>query len=161
MAHSIDSMFLRFGAAAMVLCGAAGSAGAQLVTFPGTVIKTCVLTPAVGALALSTAGTELGTEQSGGLASTMTVVATGGAATVTFAAPTMPTKPGAYSGTPTVSLKFSAASGASQAYTSAQSSYTGSGITLTDTVTINAKAVDANGFPSGAYAVTTTATCSQ
>jgi hypothetical protein len=161
MAYCKNRRIAGIAAAALIAGAAAGGAQAQLVTFPGTVLKTCVLTPAVGALALSTAGTELGTEQSGGLASSMTVVATGGAATVTFAAPTMPTKPGAYSGTPTVSLKFSAASGATQAYTSAQSSYTGSGITLTDTVTIDAKAVDANGFPSGVYAVTTTATCSQ
>lgn len=147
--------------AAMMIGGAACAAEAQVVTFPGTIIKSCVLTPAAGAVALNSAGTELGSEQNGGLASTMTVVATGGAATVTFAAPTMPTKPGAYSGTPTVSLKFSTASGASQAYTSAQSSYTGSGITLNDTVTIDAKAVDSSGFPAGAYAVTTTATCSQ
>jgi hypothetical protein len=119
------------------------------------------LTPAAGTLALNTAGKELGTEQSGGVAGTLTVVATGGAPTVTFAAPTMPTKPGTYSGTPTVSLKFAATSGASQDYTSAQSGYTASGITLNDTVTLDAKAVDANGFPFGTYGVTTTATCSQ
>ena len=148
-------------AAAMLIGAPAAGAEAQLVTFPGTIVKSCILTPSVGALALNAAGTELGSEQSGGLASTMTVVATGGAATVTFAAPTMPTKPGAYTGTPTISLKFSTASGASQAYTSGQSSYTGSGITLTDTVTIDAKAVDPNGLPAGVYNVTTTATCSQ
>lgn len=141
--------------------GSASAAQAQPVTFGGAVVKSCVLNPSIGVMKLNSAGTELGSEQTGGTASTMTVVATGGAPTVTFAAPTMPTKPTAYTGTPTVSLKFAATSGATQEYTSAQSSYTASGTTLNDTVTIHAKAEEPAGFPAGTYGVTTTATCSQ
>lgn len=152
---------MHLAVAAMTAGGGSAGAQAQVVTFPGTVIKSCVLNPSTGALALSSAGTELGSEHNGGLASTMTVIATGGAPTVTFAAPTMSARPAAYAGSPTVGLKFSATSGAGQAYTSAESSYTASGNTVNDTVTIDARAVDADGFPAGTYSITTTATCSQ
>ena len=72
----------------------------------------------------------------------------------------MNTKPAAYGGTPTVSLKYSSTGGANQAYTTGASQYTSTN-PLGDTVTLNAKAVDLNGFVAGTYNVRTTATCQQ
>jgi hypothetical protein len=69
-------------------------------------------------------------------------------------------KPGDYSGSPTVSLKYTSLGGANQAYTSSASQYTSNNI-LADTVTLNAKATDSSGFAAGNYRIQTTATCQQ
>ncbi len=138
------------------------SAQAQtVVPFNGTVVASCILTVSTsGVLAMSTTGTELGSEQTGGIAAVLGVVATGGTPTLLFTAPTMSIRPTAYVGTPTVSLKYTSTGGANQAYTTAASQYTSTN-PLGDTVTLNAKAVDATGFTAGSYRLQTTATCQQ
>lgn len=132
-----------------------------VVPFDGTIVPSCILTVSTsGVLAMSTTGTEIGSEQTGGVAAVLGIVATGGAPTIKFTAPTMSDRPVTYVGTPTVSLKYSSTGGANQAYTSAASQYT-STTPLGDTVTLNAKAVDAAGFTAGSYRLQTTATCQQ
>jgi len=109
---------------------------------------------------MSTSGTELGTEQSGGGAATLGITATGGTPTVKFTAPSMAAKPTAYTRTPPVSLKYTSTGGANQAYTTGASQYTSTN-PLGDTVTLHAEAVDATGFAAGSYRLSTTATCQQ
>ncbi len=76
-----------------------------VVPFDGTVVPSCTLTVSTsGVLAMSMTGTELGSEQTGGVAAVLGIVATGGAPTILFTAPTMSIKPVAYVGSPTVSL---------------------------------------------------------
>lgn len=133
-----------------------------VVPFDGVVVASCVLTvPTPGVLGVSTSsGTEIGSEQTGGQAAVLAVVATAGAPTISFSAPTMSTKPAAYAGTPTVSLKYTSPGGANQAYTSSTSQYTSTNV-LGDTITIHAKAADSAGFAAGSYRLQTTATCQQ
>jgi len=144
-----------------ILCPAQGAQAQTVVAFDGTIASTCILaisTP--GALAMSTTGTEIGSEQATGVAAVLSVTATAGAPTLSFTAPSMSLKPSGYSGTPTVSLAYTSPGGASQAYTNSSSNYTSTN-PLGDTVTLNAKAVDSNGFIAGAYRIQTTVTCSQ
>lgn len=133
-----------------------------VVQFDGLVIASCVLSVSTpGVLGVSTSsGTEIGSEQPSGVAAVMAVVATAGAPTISFTAPTMSVKPGAYSGSPTVALKYTSLGGANQAYTSSSSQYTSTN-PLTDTITLNAKATDSSGFAAGSYRIQTTATCEQ
>ena len=148
-------------AAAAAVAAPLSAAQAQIVRFDGLIVASCTLvlsTP--GVLGTNTAGTEIGSEQTGGVAATLGVVALGGAPTVQFTAPTMSIKPVAYTGTPTVSLKYSSTGGANQTYTSSASEYTSTN-PLTDTVTLHAKAVDSGGLVAGSYRLQTTATCQQ
>lgn len=139
----------------------AGPAQAQtVVQFNGLVVPVCVLVASAGDLAMSSSGTELGSEQPTGSAASLAVTSTGGAPTVSFTAPTMSIKPVAHTSSPTVSLKYSSPGGAAQGYTSSASQYTSTN-PLGDTVTLDAKAVDAGGFVAGNYRVQTTATCQQ
>jgi len=132
-----------------------------VVPFNGTIVASCILTVSTsGVLAMSTTGTEIGSEQVGGGAAVLGIVATGGAPTILFTAPSMSIKPTAYVGTPVVSLKYSSPGGANQPYTTAASQYTSTN-PLGDTVTLNAKAVDSTGFTAGGYRLQTTATCQQ
>lgn len=132
-----------------------------VVPFNGTIVPSCILTVSTsGLLAMSTTGTEIGSEQIGGGAAVLGIVATGGTPTVLFTAPIMSIKPTTYVGTPTVSLKYTSTGGANQAHTTAASQYTSTN-PLGDTVTLNAKAVDATGFTAGSYRLQTTATCQQ
>lgn len=151
---------VRLAVAACVAGAGSGTAQAQIINFPGIIVPICVLVPTAGVLALSTSGTVLGSEETGGVAAGLAVTSTGGAATVSFTAPTLAAEPVAYSGTPTVSLKYSSSGGAAQDYTSDASDYTSSN-PLSDVVTLHAKAVDATGFVAGTYRIATTATCSQ
>ena len=147
---------------AAILAASAAPAGAQTaITFEGDVTQSCVLSLSTpGTLAANADGTEIGSEQTLGVAAVLSVVATAGAPTLTFTAPTLSLQPGAYSGTPAVSLKYTSTGGANQDYTSASSSYTSSNA-LGDVVTLNAKATDAAGFAAGGYRIQTTATCEQ
>ena len=132
-----------------------------VVAFDGIVVPLCILTVSTsGVLALSTTGTELASEQTGGVAGVLEVVATGGAPTILFSAPTMSIKPVTYVGTPIVSLKYTSTGGATQAYTTASSQHSSTN-PLGDTITLNAKAVDSTGFSAGNYRLQTTATCQQ
>jgi hypothetical protein len=150
------------GAACLAVAAASPAQAQTIVQFEGAVVASCVLaisTPGVLGVNASS-GTELGSEQTGGVAAVMSVVATAGAPTISFTAPTISLKPGDYSGTPTISLKYTSPGGANQAYTSAGSQYTSTNA-LGDTVTLNAKATDSSGFSAGTYRVQTTATCQQ
>lgn len=150
------------GGATLLALGLHAPAPAQtVVPFDGKVIASCVLTvTTLGVLGTSSTATELGSELSGGVAAVLDVVATGGAPTVLFTAPTMATKPAAYTGSPIVSLKYTSTGGANQPYTSAASQYTSTN-RRKDTVTLAAKAVDSGGFNAGDYRLQTTATCQQ
>lgn len=150
-------------ASALAIALPVASAQAQtVVQFDGVVVASCVMTVSTpGVLGVSaSSGTEIGSEQAGGVAAVMSVVATAGAPTISFSAPTLALAPGDYSGSPTVSLKYSSPGGANQAYTSAASQYTSTNA-LADTVTLNAKATDSAGFAAGNYRIQTTATCQQ
>ena len=139
------------------------SAEAQtVVQFDGLVVQSCVLSVSTpGVLGVSAeSGTTLSSELPDGVAAVLSIVATAGAPTVSFAAPTLSAQPAAYSGTPIVQIKYSSPGGANQAYTSSSSQYTSTN-PLTDSVTLNAQATDASGFAAGSYAVQTTATCQQ
>ena len=161
MTSSITRRAATAAAAAVAVASPAPAVAQTAITFDGTVVQSCILalsTP--GTLGTNANGTELGSEQTLGAAATMTVVATAGTPTLSFTAPTMSARPAAYTGTPTVSTKYTSTGGANQAYTSGSFSYTSSNA-LGDTVTINAKAADAAGFAAGSYRVQTTATCQQ
>ena len=159
--HSLLSLTASLGALAAVLAPTPVQAQ-TVVQFDGLVIASCVLTVSTpGVLAANaSSGTEVGSEQSGGAAAVLAVIATAGRPTISFTAPTMSVKPGAYSGTPSVSLKYTSPGGANQAYTSSASQYTSTNI-LADTITLNAKATDSSGFAAGSYRIQTTATCQQ
>jgi hypothetical protein len=120
--------------------------------------STCVLTISnSGVLASNENATELGSEQNGGRAAALSVTATGLTPTITFNAPTLVDRPGSYSRTPVVSLKYTSVAGANQPFTTTGSGYRSA--LLTDLITINAKAVDPIGFSAGNYRLVTTATC--
>lgn len=143
------------------LLSASAASAQTVVTFEGLVVPSCILTVTTpGVLAMNTAGTQLGSENTGGISAILGVVSTGGSPTITFTAPTMSVKPAGYSTTPTVSVKYTSPGGANQAYTTGGSQYTSTN-PLGDTITLNAKAADNNGFVAGTYRVQTTATCQQ
>lgn len=108
------------GLAAMPM---APTSAQTVVPFNGTVVAACVLTVSTpGVLGVSaSSGTEIGSELASGVAGVLSVVATAGAPTISFSAPTMSQRPTAYTGTPTVSLKYSSPGGANQAYTTGSS----------------------------------------
>jgi hypothetical protein len=153
--------FAAVTASAVILALPVSAQAQTVVQFNGIVVPVCILTVNTsGVLAMSTAGTELGSEQTGGVAAVLGVVSTGGAPTLLFTAPTMSIKPVTYAGTPALSLKYTSSGGANQAYTSAASQHTSTN-PLGDTVTLNAKAIDSTGFTAGSYRLQTTATCQQ
>ena len=159
--RSLFSKSIGLGAMAFMLVPAPAQAQ-TVVQFDGLIIASCVLTVSTpGVLAANaSSGTEVGSEQTGGVPAVLAVVATAGRPTISFTAPSMSVKPGAYSGTPTVALKYTSLGGANQAYTSSASQYTSNNI-LADTITLNARATDASGFAAGSYRIQTTATCQQ
>ncbi|MCB2013632.1 MAG: hypothetical protein R3E11_10180 [Sphingobium sp.] len=132
-------------------------AQAQTITMTGTVANLCVLTLTTpGVIAVDPTGMELSTTQTGGVAASMTVVATGTNPTITFTAPglTGPSASGA-----TAEMAFTSPAGASNPYSS--SGYVYAMSQLLDTITINGRATKATGFQSGVYNLTSTATCAQ
>jgi hypothetical protein len=137
-------------------------AAAVPVTMNGNVVPSCTLVVSTsGTLGVSAdSGRQLGSEEAGGNAATLSVVATAGAPTLTVGAPTMSQRPAAYNGTPTISVRYSSPGGANQAYTTGSSSYTSSD-PLGDTLTIHMKAVESSGFPAGSYQLQTEVTCQQ
>ena len=137
-------------------------ADAVPVTMNGLIVPSCVLTVSTGGLlgVSSDGGRQLSSELTGGSAAVLSIVATGAAPTITVGAPTMSLKPGAYAGSAAISVRYSSPGGANQAYTSAVSSYTSTNV-LGDTLTINMKAVDNDGFVAGSYQLQTNVTCQQ
>ncbi len=126
------------------------------VTFLGTLVNLCVLTPAAGTLALAPDGSRLGSSETGGLPATMTIVGTGSTPTLTIGAPSLTGPSGTASAVTT--LAYTSLSGANQAYTGSQ---TTSVANLIDTYTFNARVTKSGGFPSGSYTVTSVVTCAQ
>lgn len=143
-----------------LLLAPAAPGGAAEVRLTGNLLSSCVLsltTP--GQLAAAAADpTVFGSEQAGGLAATMTVVAIGASPTVAFTAPTVDA-PGGFSPTAQAQIRYTSLGGSNQAYTSSASS--SSTVRLLDTFTINARIVSTEGFQSGTYTVRTMATCEQ
>lgn len=138
---------------------ASAPAGATSVSFAGTVVNLCVLTVSTpGLLGTSGTGTTLASTETGGVKAILAVVATGTNPTLNFSAPALAGPAGSIGGAVT-SIAYTSPGGGAQSYTSAASSY--SSTRLIDTLTIDARAVNANGFVSGAYAVSTTVTCQQ
>lgn len=129
------------------------------VTFTGLVINSCVLTLGTpGLLAPSTDGQTLSSENGGGLASTLAVVAVGLAPTLNFSAPIL-TTPNGYAGEATSAIRYTSLGGANQPYTTASSSAR-AGVLL-DTFTIHSRVTSPTGFSGGTYNVRTTVTCQQ
>lgn len=146
-------------ALAIGLCCATPAAASSNVTLSGTITNSCILTPASGVLALSASGLILGSEQTGGSAATLTVLAIGNVPSISFAAPTLTSAPVTYTTSPTVQIKYTSANGgANQAYTSSTSS---GASTRSDVFTVNGKVTDNSGFEAGNYTMTTVATCQQ
>lgn len=132
------------------------------VSFDANVLASCVLTlGANGTLGTSNdGGTRIGSEETGGSAAGLTIVATGGRPTITVGAPTLSQKPSAYTGSPAVTVRYTSTGGANQAYTAGSTSYTSSNL-LGDSLSINARAVDIDGFAAGSYRIQTQVTCQQ
>lgn len=145
-------------AAAVISCILTTPAGAANVSLSGLVVNACILTVGTpGVLAPASSGLRLGSEETGGLPATLTVVATGTAPTLSFAAPTL-SAPAGSSGS-TTEIRYNASgSGASQAYTSSASA---AAAHLLDTFTVNARVSNSSGFSSGLYTASTVVTCSQ
>lgn len=143
--------------AAGLLCALSSQpASAQtVVRFSGTVLNSCILAVSTPGVLTAQEGTQLTTL----VPAILAVTAIGDSPSVAFTAPTLATSPSGYSRTPTVEMAYTSLSGANQDYTSGTSSYQG-GI-LIDAYTINARATDDDGFPSGGYTIETTATCQQ
>jgi hypothetical protein len=142
-----------------LLLAPAAPGGAAEVRLTGNLLSSCVLsltTP--GQLATSSDPTIFGSEQPGGLAATMTVVAIGASPTVEFTAPTVDA-PGGFSPTAQAQIRYTSLGGSNQAYTASASS--SSTVRLLDTFTIDARVVSTEGFQSGTYTVRTMATCEQ
>ena len=145
--------------AAASLLALAAPAGAAEIRLNGTLLSSCILSLATpGQLALSADATTYGSEQAGGLAATMTVVAIGAAPTVEFTTPAVDA-PAGFAPTAQAEIRYTSLGGSNQAYTGAASS--SSAVRLLDTFTIHGRIVSTEGFQSGNYAVRTTATCEQ
>jgi hypothetical protein len=133
------------------------------VTFTGTVSNTCtVAVPTPGLMALSADGKTLGSEQTGGLAASVTIVSLGGNS-ITVGAPSLQTYPLAYTpGSETVQVKYAGLSGlssVSQTYTSSQTSFAVGILPLT-TLLVNMQIINNAGFAQGTYTAKTVLTCS-
>ncbi len=149
---------VRAGASGLVLASILpATATAQTVTLTGTVVNACVLTLTTpGVIVAASSGTELSTQQVGGVAALLNVVATGTSPTITFSAAGL-TGPSA--GSSTAELAYSSSGGASRSYSGAGYVYAMSG--LLDAISVNGRATNASGFQSGVYSLSTTVTCSQ
>lgn len=144
---------------ALPLLALAAPAEAVEIRLTGTLLSSCVLSLATpGQLAISGDAASYGSENVGGLAATMTVVAVGAAPTIQFTAPAIDA-PGGFSPTGMAEIRYTSLGGSNQAYTGAASS--SSAVRLLDTFTIHGRILSSEGFQSGNYAVRTTATCQQ
>ena len=144
--------------AALTLIGTASPAAAITVSLSGTIVNSCALSVGSnGTLALSSDGTRFGSEESGGSAASLTVVATGTSPTLTFATPTV-NAPAGSSGS-TVVIRYNVnGSGGSSGYTSSQTTASSH---LIDSVTVHARVTNTAGFVNGTYTAATVITCGQ
>ena len=148
----------------ILVLGALAAAAAPLpaanVNFGATLANSCVLSIGTsGVMTANSAGTQIGSENAGGTAATLTVTAIGLSPTVTFAAPSLTASPGGWAASPTLAIRYTSLDGANQAYTAASSNFTITG--LSDTFTLHGKVDNVGGFAAGTYTLTTVATCSQ
>lgn len=135
------------------------AAAGQTVTFAGVVVNQCVLTLTTpGVLGLSSTGTSLSSDETGGAVASLTVVATGTNPTLSFGSPTL-TGPTASIAGATKEIGYSSPGGASQAYTTSASNYVMN--RLLDVIAIKGRATNSNGFVSGTYSLGSTVTCQQ
>lgn len=139
---------------------AAAPTSAADVNLSVNLANSCVLSiGGSGTLAASANGTQLGSENAGGSAATLSLVAIGSVPSLSFAAPSLTTSPAGWTASHTDAIRYTSTGGANQSYTSSQSSSTATG--LIDTFTVHGK-VDSNaGFAGGNYTLTTVVTCSQ
>ncbi len=142
-------------AVALVLSGT--SAHATPVSMTGLVINMCVLTLSTpGTLTSAASGTALATNELGGVPALLTVVATGSSPTITFSAPAI-TGPSA--ATSQAEFAYTSLGGASRAFSGSGYVYVMN--RLLDSVTIDGRATNPQGFSGGLYTLSGTATCSQ
>lgn len=142
----------------LALALAAPGHGAE-IRLTGNLLSSCVLSLATpGQLRLSGDATTFGSEETGGLAATMTVVAIGAVPSVSFTAPAIDA-PVDFSAGAQAQIRYTSLGGSNQAYTNIASS--SSAVRLLDTFTIHGRIVSTEGFRSGAYTIRSTATCQQ
>ncbi len=135
-------------------------AAAANVNLQANLVNSCVLSiNSNGTMTANTAGTQIGSENPGGSAASLGLVAIGSLPTVTFAAPSLSASPAGWTASHTDLIRYTSNRGANQAYTSSQSSVTAGG--LTETFTVHGKVDSAAGFDAGNYTLTTVVTCSQ
>lgn len=138
----------------------AAPAQAADVNLTANLVNSCVLSlgPA-GVMTASSGGTQISSQESGGSAASLSIVAIGSAPTMSFSAPSLTSSPAGWSASPTVEISYTSLGGANQAFTSGASTATPG--TLTDSFTIHGRVTSAAGFAAGSYNLRTVATCSQ
>jgi hypothetical protein len=123
-------------------------------------LDSCTLTISIGgSLRLGTSGSILSSELSGASKAVLLVSAVGAKPNLLLSAPVLTNSPTGYNNAPQVMMKYASLAGANQPYTSAATSYTAT--SLIDTITIDARVIDTQGFKAGTYTVGTTVTCQQ
>lgn len=154
---------MRLGLGLLCCACLVAPAGAVDVNFTGVLASTCALalsTP--GLLALNTDGTELGSEEVGGLPAVVTILSVG-SHTVTVDAPTRTQSPGGYDATSEViDVSYFGVGGLSainQAYTSILTTFPVATLPLT-VLTMNNRITNPAGFVAGTYTTRTVVTCS-
>ena len=138
-------------------------AAAVDVTFSGTLAGVCTLALSLpGTLALSVDGTRLGSEETGGIPATLTILSIG-TNTVTVAAPTRTASPAAYVPTgEVVEIAYNGLAGlagVTHAYTASSSTFGINTLPLT-IVLFNSRITNANGFAAGTFTTRSVVTCS-
>lgn len=137
----------------------AAPAGAAEIRLTGNLLSSCILSLATpGQLRLSGDATTFGSEETGGLAATMTVVAIGAVPSISFTPPAMDA-PADFSASAQAQIRYTSLGGSNQAYTNIASS--SSAVRLLDTFTVHGRIVSTEGFRSGNYTIRSTATCQQ
>lgn len=143
-----------------VAISSTAEAQAANVDLSATLANSCVLTlGSSGVMTASSSGTIIGSEQSGGSAAVLNVVAVGSFPSIGFSAPALTNSPAGWTATTTKEIRYTSSGGANQAYTTNSSSATLSA--LTDSFTVHGRVTSAAGFAAGNYTLRTVATCSQ
>lgn len=151
---------MRFGLPMIVLIAGASPALAANVNLNANLVNSCVLSVGTnGVMTASSTGIQIGSENNGGSAAALSLVAIGSSPTVTFGVPSLSISPNGWSGSPTVAIRYTSTAGANQGYTSSQTTRTSG--PLSETFTVHGKVDNADGFASGNYTLTTVVTCSQ
>ena len=143
-----------------VAIAAASPVAAANVDLSATLVNSCTLTVGTsGVMTPASNGTRISSEEVGGIAATLNVIALGAIPTISFSAPSLIASPAGWSGSPTNEIRYTSTGGANQAYTSSSSNAPLAG--LIDSFTINGRVSNANGFAAGNYTLRTVVTCGQ